>query len=112
MPRSFPPEFKKEAVRLYKALQDEQSMASLARDLGVHKSYLSRWVKIADREEAEKDSEVTKDQKEIRKLRRRIEILEEQNVILKKAAAFLAEETDLNSKRHSGSSSERRRTTQ
>lgn len=94
--RKFTAEFKRNAVELYRSRADEVTIAELARDLGIHKTYLWRWVKKAKSSEAAKVSPATKEQQEIKALKRRIKLLEEEREILKKASAFLAKERDTN----------------
>ncbi len=82
--------FKKDAVALY---LDGRSYAQVAREVGVNVNTIRQWVADAQ-ESAEEAPSVPDDvMAELRRLRKRVAELEEDKVILKKAAAFFAKES-------------------
>ena len=86
----YPPEFREEAVRLVHS--SGRPLKEIAGDLGVSEQTLRNWVFAA--EAAGGTPEVTLDEKEeLRHLRRRVKVLEQEREILKKAAAWFAKET-------------------
>lgn len=88
----YPPEYRAEAVRLVRSGQ--QSIAQIARDLGVSYEALRGWVKQADRNEGRRtDGLTTAERDELARLRRENRVLREEREILKKAAAFFAQES-------------------
>ena len=85
------PEFREESVRLYREGSD--SIGVVARRLGMSSETLRRWVRDAEVERGERAGVTVAEQAEIRDLRRQIRRLEEEKLILQKAAAYFARET-------------------
>jgi len=95
MPRSkppYPPEFKAEAVRLYRTT--DKSLQEVASDLGMSTNSLREWVRRAEVESGEREGLTQDEQDELRRLRRENRILREEREILRKATAFFVRETD------------------
>lgn len=90
--RRFDEKYKREAVRLLQS--SGRPLNELARELGVAPASLFRWRAAYGRQEAGKQPEgLAEDERaELERLRRRVEELEEDREILKKAAAFFARE--------------------
>lgn len=90
--RSFTPEFRAGAVRL--VIDEHQTVAQVARDLDRTASALSLWVKQARADRSGGTSGLTSEEREeLRELRRRVRVLEEERTILKKGLAFFAKES-------------------
>ena|SRR5215813_4566814 len=88
----YPPEFRTEAIRL--ARTSGRPHAQIARELGMTSETLRLWLKQADLDAGKRSDGLTSDeQEELRRLRRENRILREEREILKKAAAFFAQET-------------------
>ena len=95
MPKPFPPEFRRDVIAV--ARKGEASVAQVARDFGVSESCLQRWLKIADREDglappasSDRGGGSTDESAELRELRRRNKLLEQENEILRRATAYFA----------------------
>ncbi|ALL79537.1 transposase (plasmid) [Pseudonocardia sp. EC080610-09] len=96
MPKPFPTEFRRDVIAV--ARQGDQSIASVARNFGISESCLSRWLKIADREDGisadAPDSPVKPGESDLeaenRELRKRAKQLEQENEILRRATAYFA----------------------
>jgi transposase-like protein len=93
MPRPHPPEFRQRAVEL--ARLREKPIGQLAKDLGVSESCLRNWIAKADVEDGRRPG-VTKDEHdELVALRRELRVVKMENEILKRAAAYFAQENVL-----------------
>ena len=96
MPRTkpaYPAEFKAEAVRLVGS--SERSLTRIAKDLGVADHTLRNWVRHAEIDDGVRDALPPSEREELRQLRREVRTLRHEREILKKAAAFFANESDM-----------------
>jgi len=83
-------EFRREAVRLVK--ESGLSVQRAASDLGLSKTVLWRWVKQAEVDDGERSGLTTAEREELHRLQRENRQLRMEREILKKAAAFFANE--------------------
>jgi transposase len=88
----YPSEFRAEAVKLYHSVKGQKSMRQVAIELGISNETLRSWIKQADTDEARRQGRTTEEREELRRLRRENKVLMEEREILKKAAAFFAQE--------------------
>jgi transposase len=95
VPKPFPTEFRRDVIAV--ARKGEASVAQVARDFGISESCLQRWLKIADREDGlappasgDRGSGGKDSDAELRELRRRNKLLEQENEILRRATAYFA----------------------
>jgi len=102
MPRSrpsYPPEFKEEVVRLVRSSDAQWPIPKIACDLGVAPETLRNWVRQVEIDAAEREGSTTEEREELKRLRREVKVLREEREILKKAAAFFAQEENLRPRR-------------
>ena len=104
MPRthpSYPPEFRRRMVELVRAGRIPEE---LSREFEPSAQTIRNWVQQSDLDEGRRSDGLTTDeQKEMQRLRRENRQLREEREILKKAAAWFAQETDSVPKKSSGS---------
>jgi transposase-like protein len=93
MATRYPAEFRQRAVEL--ARLREKPITQLATDLGVSGQALRNWLRQADIDEGRRAGLTTEERAELVRLRRANRVLEMENEILKRAAAFFARENVL-----------------
>jgi transposase len=85
----YPPEFRTEAVRLLRT--SGKTPREVAETLGVSRQSVVNWARQADLDEGRRsDGLTTAERDELRALRRKVRVLEEEREILRKAAVFFA----------------------
>ena len=93
MPAPHPPEFRQRAVELARA--GAAPVAKIAKDLGISESCLRNWMAQADADENGGPKLTSAEKKELSELRRKNRLLEQENEILRRAAAYFARENVL-----------------
>lgn len=91
MPKAFPLEFRADVVRV--ARKADTPLTQIAKDFGISQACLHRWLKLADVEDGVRPGVTTAESAEVRDLRKRNRVLEQENEILRRAAAFFARES-------------------
>ena len=90
MPKKFPEEFKRDIANV--ARRDDLTLAEVAADFDVSVESVRRWMRQADIDDGIKDGLTTAEQNELVQLRRRARRLEQENEILRRAAAYFAKD--------------------
>jgi transposase-like protein len=93
MATRYPAEFRQRAVEL--ARLREKPVKQLATDLGISDQTLHNWMKQAEIDAGRRDGLTTEERAELVRLRRANRVLEMENEILKRAAAYFARENVL-----------------
>ena len=91
MPRAHPPEFRQRAVEL--ARLREKPVAKIAEDLGIAESCLRNWMKQADIDDGKRQGLNSDERAELVALRRKLRVAKMEVEILKRAAAYFAQES-------------------
>ena len=89
VPKAFPIEFRNDVVAV--ARKGEAPIAQIAKDFGVSESCLQRWLKLADIEDGNRLGVTAADAAELREAKKRIRLLEQENEVLRRAAAYLSQ---------------------
>jgi transposase-like protein len=90
--KPYPEEFRREAVALYR--RGGATLKEVAADLGVSVESLRIWVNQDAVDKREQPGLSTDEKAELRELRRKVRRLQQEREILKKAAAFFAQESE------------------
>ncbi|WP_438612518.1 IS3 family transposase [Kocuria arenosa] len=90
MPKPYPEEFRRDVVAV--ARKHEAPLSQIARDFGISEATLHNWLRKADVDDGVRPGVTTAEAEELRALKRRNRLLEQENEILRRAAAFFARE--------------------
>lgn len=88
----YPPEFRREAIRLVRSAPEERPISRIARELGISTETLRNWVKQEEIDAGEREGLTTDEQEELRRLRRENKVLKQEKEVLRKATVFFARE--------------------
>jgi len=91
MPKAFPREFRQDVIRVYR--DSDASMAQVAKDFGISASCLKRWLTIEERDSRSGSTRSISggESVELREANKRIKLLEQENEVLRRAAAYLSQ---------------------
>lgn len=82
----YPPEFKREAVELYRSSGKKKSIPKMAEELGISSESLRRWIRQHEVDEGKRVGLTTDEREELSRLRREVRVLKQEREFLKKAA--------------------------
>jgi transposase-like protein len=91
VPKPFPREFREDVVRVARNRDPKTTIEQVARDFGVHPQTLQTWLRKADVEDGVKPGVTEAENAELRELKRRNRLLEQENEVLRRAAAYLSQ---------------------
>ncbi len=89
MPKAFPLEFRRDVVAV--ARKREAPLSRIAKDFGVSEACLHRWLKMAEVEDGLRPGITQAEAAEMRELRKRNKLLEQENEVLRRAAIYLGQ---------------------
>jgi transposase len=91
VPKPFPKEFREDVVRVARNRPAGVTLEQIAADFGVHPMTLSKWLRAADVEDGVKPGPTSDQLAELRELKRCNRLLEQENEVLRRAAAYLSQ---------------------
>jgi transposase len=91
VPKPFPREFREDVVRVARNRDEKTTIEQVAKDFGVHPQTLQNWLRKANIEEGNTPGVTSAEAAELRELKRRNRLLEQENEVLRRAAAYLSQ---------------------
>ena len=91
MPGKYPQEFREDVVAVARGREPGVTLSQVAKDFGISDQTLINWLRQADVEEGRRPGQTKDDAAEVRELRRRNRLLEQENEVLRRAAAYLSQ---------------------
>ncbi|TQM57463.1 transposase-like protein [Humibacillus xanthopallidus] len=91
MPKPYPKEFRDDVVNVARGREPGQSLKQIAADFGIAESCLRNWMREADVEDGIKPGATAAESAELREAKKRIRLLEQENEVLRRAAAYLSQ---------------------
>ena len=89
MAKPYPKEFRDDVVAV--ARKGRAPLSQIAKDFGISEGSLANWMKRADIEDGKRPGLTDDDRKELREANRRNKVLEQENEVLRRAAACLSQ---------------------
>jgi len=91
VPKPFPREFREDVVRVARGRGPGVTLEQIAADFGIHPMTLSKWIRQADIDDGVRPGRSSQESAELRAANRRIRLLEQENEVLRRAAAYLSQ---------------------
>ncbi|WP_312795145.1 transposase [Kocuria sp.] len=88
MPAPCPQEFRDDVARVARTREDGVTIAQIAKDFGVHEMMLHTWIRHADIDDGSRPGRSREESTEMRDARKRIRLIEQENEVLRRAAAY------------------------
>ncbi len=91
MPGPYPKEFREDVVAVARSRESGVTIKQIADDFGISEATLQNWLRQADVEDGNRTGQTAADAAEARELKKRIRLLEQENEVLRRAAAYLSQ---------------------
>ena len=91
MPKPYPKEFRDDVVNVARSREPGQTIKQIAADFGIAESCLHNWMRRADVKDGLKPGTPAAENVELREAKKRIRLLEQENEVLRRAAAYLSQ---------------------
>jgi transposase len=89
MPKPYPIEFRDDVVAV--ARKGQAPLKQIAKDFGISEGCLHNWMKQVEVEDGRRWGVTDDERKELRELTKRNKLLEQENEVLRRAAAYLSQ---------------------
>ena len=89
--QAYPKEFRDDVVSVARTREPGQSIKQIAADFGIAESCLRNWMHQADIEDGHRPGGTSTESAQLRELKRRNRLLEQENEVLRRAAAYLSQ---------------------
>jgi transposase-like protein len=89
VPRPHPKEFREDVVAV--ARRGDAPIKQIARECGISESCLRNWLQAADVEDGNRPGTTASESAELREARKRVRLLEQENEVLRRTAAYFAQ---------------------
>ena len=90
VPKPYPKEFRDDVVRVALNRDPGVRIKDIARDFGITESCLGNWL-AEERRDGQHHPEARSELAELREAKKRIRLLEQENEVLRRAAAYLSQ---------------------
>lgn len=91
MPAPYPQEFRDDVVAVARGREPGVTLKQIAEDFGISEASLSNWLREADVEDGKRPGVTQDEAAEMREIKRRNRLLEQENEVLRRAAAYLSQ---------------------
>ena len=91
MPRPYPREFREDVIRVARNGEPGVRIRDVAADFGISEGCLTNWLARADVEDGIRPGPTGGENAELREAKKRIRLLEQENEVLRRAAAYLSQ---------------------
>ncbi len=91
MPKAYPREFRDDVVAVAQRREDAVRIKQIAEDFGIFQACLHNWLRKAGIESGHRPGTTAVESAELRELRKRDRLLEQENEVLRRAAASLSQ---------------------
>jgi len=91
VPKPYPREFRDDVVRVARSREPGVTIEQIANDFGVHPMTLQKWLQRAAIDDGSKPGMSRGELAELREAQKRIRLLEQENEVLRRAAAYLSQ---------------------
>ena len=88
MPKPYPREFREDVVNIARRREPGVTIEQIATDFGVHPMTLQKWLRRADVEDGVRPGVSAGQSADLREANKRIRLLEQENEVLRRAAAY------------------------